>query len=106
MDSNHRRHKPAGLQPDPFGRSGTDPRPKMVAEVVPLSTVWTAFKDEFLAETGLQHERERHEQKENRRETKGQDAHHPDTCRRGRIDLVAVVDLETHVFPEPLTPSA
>ena len=39
MDSNHRRHKPAGLQPDPFGRSGTDPRQEIVAEATRVSTL-------------------------------------------------------------------
>ena len=43
MDSNHRRHKPTGLQPVPFGRSGTDPRPRMVAEPAHVSTFRGSF---------------------------------------------------------------
>ena len=39
MDLNHRRHKPTGLQPVPFGRSGTDPCSTQI--VSPLRLVST-----------------------------------------------------------------
>ena len=91
MDSNHRRHKPAGLQPDPFGRSGTDPRPKMVAELPRVSTVLHCVQN------NLENQREDQEEEENRSETKGQQPQHANSAGRGWIDLFTLINLERHV---------